>query len=101
MTKQFSSEKRREWEEKVHKQEASGLSISRWCRENQIPIHMFHYWKNRIFPPTLDRLSFTELVDHKGTGLAIECRGVRIYLDKNFEPSTLVRCLTVLKALKC
>ena len=97
-----SQEKRSMWEQKIRLQQQSGLSIERWCRENQISPHTFHYWKDRLFPKTvLTHSSFIELSDGKGTGIIIEHQGVRIHLDRHFEPETLKRCLAALKEITC
>lgn len=98
MPKPLTPEKKQEWKDKIHEQEKSGLSIEGWCRENQIPSYVFHYWKKRLFPKTnLTPASFTELVNPKGCTIDIECQDVRIHL----ESSTLKQCLKILKELKC
>lgn len=92
-----SIELKRTWEERIQKQKASGLSILRWCQENQIAPHLFYYWKGRICPRTLSQGCFIEITGAKDTGIAIECSGVHILLDKHFDALTLKRCLQVLK----
>ena len=102
MSKPPSSEKQLEWEEKFSKQRESGLSIDRWCRENQVPPHAYYYWKERLFPkPPSSRLSFTELSNAKETGITIEYRNLRIRLDKHFDPAVLKQCLSVLMEIRC
>ena len=102
MSKRFSEEKRLEWKERILKQQASDLSIDKWCHQNQIPAHCFHYWKGRLFPKqTLNRSSFTELTNANESGVFIEYHGVRIYLDRYFDPSILKRCLYALREIKC
>jgi hypothetical protein len=107
MTQSSISEKKLEWEEKVRQQRESGLSITRWCRQNQIPSNTFRYWKDKLFPRAqLTRSCFTELpvsreIDSRETGISIEYRGVRIHIDKHFDPSTLKSCLSVLKGVPC
>ena len=97
-----SETKRLAWEEKIRLRRESGLSIERWCRENQVSPHTFHYWKDRLFPKViLNRSCFTELADARASGISIECQGILIHLDKHFEPSTLKRFLAVLKEMKC
>ena len=60
----LSSEKKLAWGENLRKQKESGLSIDRWCNENQIRTYTFRYWKERLFPkPLPSRLSFSELPD--------------------------------------
>lgn len=102
MPKALPLEKRNEWEEKIHQQQASGLSIQRWCDEHQIKAHTFHYWKDRLNQKTpLSRSCFTELVNTKAPGISIEYLGVRIHIDKNFDSATLQTCLAVLMGMKC
>ena len=38
-----SPEKRLEWETKLRQQKESGLSVDRWCRENQVTSTAFYY----------------------------------------------------------
>ena len=102
MPKPSSPEKKLEWEEKIRQQRESGLSIERWCRQNQILPHTFHYWKDRLFPkPPLTRSCFTELSPKQGTGICIEYHGIRIHIDKSFDPATLKSCMSALKGISC
>jgi len=95
-------EKKIEWEDKLRKQRESGLSIERWCHENQIPKHTFYYWRDKLHPKTpLNHSCFTELKDVKGAGITLEYRDICIRLDQHFEPSILKRCLAVLMEIKC
>jgi hypothetical protein len=102
MSKPLPPEKRLEWEEKIRKQQESGLSMEKWCNQHQIPSHRFYYWKERLFPkPPLNRSCFAELPDSKNTGIAIEYRGLQIRLDKHFDSAALKRCLSALMEIKC
>jgi hypothetical protein len=97
MRKSIPEEKRIEWEDKFRKQRESGLSIDRWCRENQVSHPAFYYWKERLYPkPLLARPNFVELPPSQGTGISIECRGVTIRLDRKFDRSVLKQCLDLL-----
>lgn len=98
MPRQLSLEKQSEWKEKILQQRQSGLSIQRWCDENQIQAHVFYYWRDKLFPQaSLSRSSFKELSDSKTIGIIIEYREFRIHLDKQFDASTLKRCLQALR----
>jgi hypothetical protein len=92
-----SIELRRIWEERIQKQKTSGLSIQRWCRENQLAPHLFHYWNARLFPKTLLRDHFIEVPTENGGGITLEVRGICLRLEKDFDAPTLKRCLEVLK----
>jgi len=100
MTK-LSSAKRLEWKKQICRQQESGLSIERWCRENKIAPHLFHYWKARVFPPVISKANFIEVKDKSTTGVAIEYLGFRLLVDRHFDPLTLKRCLSLLKEVKC
>ena len=102
MPQPSSSEKVLEWEEKIRQQKLSGLSIERWCRQNQVTACSFHYWKKRLLAPEhLTGSSFTELKDQNKSGVIFECNGICLRVDKHFELSTLKACLAVLMELKC
>jgi hypothetical protein len=102
MPRPSSLENQKGWKEKVLHQRQSGLSVQRWCLDNNIRPTTFHYWKDKLFPKTaLSRSSFTELTDSKSTGIIIECQGVHIRLEKHFDSSTLKHCLQVLKEVSC
>ena len=90
----LSEEKKHEWQERIQQQRASGLSIERWCRDNQVQPHTFYYWRDQLFPKVaLERSSFKELADSGTDAIAIECHSFRIYLDRYFNVSYLKRCL--------
>lgn len=102
MPKPVPTEKRIEWEAKIRQQRESGLSIDQWCRQNQMTSWSFRYWKNRLQPKSeLTRSCFTELPIDQGTGISIEYQGIRILLDKSFDPATLRNCLSALRGLQC
>jgi len=97
-----SPEKRLEWETKLRQQKESGLSVDRWCRENQVTSTAFYYWKERLYPKQLiTQSSFAELTETKGAAIAIEYRGFRIHVDRSFDSVALKRCLSLLKEIKC
>ena len=102
MSKPISSEKKEQWEDFIRQQQASELSVRRWCHENQIIETSFRYWKNRLYPKPLKSSCFTELSDTPtGTGISIEYRGIRIHIDKCFDRATLKTCLSILKEVLC
>jgi hypothetical protein len=51
MTEQLESPVRLKWRETVRRQQDSGLSIVRFCRENQIVYSTFYAWKRRLAGP--------------------------------------------------
>jgi len=102
MPKPISAEKKTEWETKLRQQRESGLSIERWCRQNQIASCSFHYWKSRLqFKSELTRACFTELPVDQSTGITMEYQGIRILIDKSFDPVALRSCLAALRGIRC
>jgi hypothetical protein len=102
MSKPTSTAKKIEWETRIRQQHESGLSVDRWCRQNQVTSCSFYYWKYRLQPKTeLTRSCFTELPLDQGTGISIEYQGIRILIDKSFDPATLRNCLSALRGLQC
>ncbi len=95
--------KSRDWEQKIHKQKQSGLSVSRWCRENQVPYNAFIYWKRRFVRVVpLERKSFVELAENSSkSGIQLECDGIKVIVEKGFDFSTLAKCLQALKSSRC
>lgn len=99
MSKKSSDEIHLQWKENILKQRQSGLSIAAWCSQNNIVVHTFYYWRDKLFPKTLDRNTFTEVIpeNNAGSGISLEYHGVYIHLSQNFDPSVLEACLKVLK----
>lgn len=96
MAKPLTAEQKNDWLQRIQKQQTSGLSIQKWCKENQIPIHAFYYWKKRLTPtPPFNRSHFTELVAPKACTVTMEFQDTRIHI----ESSTLKQCLSLLEEL--
>lgn len=103
MTKPFSEEQKQQWKENILKQQKSGLSIARWCRENNLAVHNYFYWRKKIIPKfPLTRSDFIELAEETSiTGITIEYKNIRVHIDKQFSASALKTCLEVIKEIKC
>lgn len=97
MGKPFSSEKRQAWVERINAQQQSGLSIEKWCKKNQTAPYVFHYWKRRLFPKSIERSSFTELIDQKNCSIDIEYQNVHIRITS----PNLKQAFQALRELKC
>lgn len=101
MSKSLSAEKRQEWSENIQKQRQSGLSIEVWCRQNNLAPHNFYYWRDKLFPKTLNRCSFSELKNEKASGIIIEYKNIRIHVEHPFNASLLKDCLEAIRELPC
>jgi hypothetical protein len=101
MFKSVSPEQRQAWKEKIEQQRHSGLPIARWCKENNITIGRFYYWREKFFPNAIKHSEFLELTPPTKTGIKMECKGVVIDLEPHFDAPTLKRCLALLKEFAC
>lgn len=103
MPKPFSLQRHQEWKERILEQRASGFSIQRWCSQNDITIHSFYYWKQKLFPKAnIDKSCFKEITPEAGhSGITIKYLDFSINIDQKFDVYTLKECLEVLKELKC
>ena len=93
------------WPEKIENWLASGLSMARWCRDNQVPYSQFVYQKTKAMGrsiPTEDRpKQFVELTDSaQRPGVIVECQGLLIHLEQGFDETVLLRCLEVVRLAK-
>ena len=101
MPQPFSQEKRSEWKDKIDQQKSSNKSITAWCRENHVLTRSFYYWRSKLFPKIMDSSCFTEIKNTESSDIIIECKGVRICLDKHFDSTSLKYCIAMLKGIKC
>ena len=84
------------------RQQKSGLCISHWCKENNVPPHYLYRLKEELSQePQVNASDFTELHDAYKTGVILECHDVRIYLGPDFDPTALLRCIEVLREVSC
>lgn len=91
------------WSDLIARWNASGKLASVWCREHNINYKAFIYQKARLQrKPTnskpIQRSSFIEVLEEKPkkAGIEIQIKGLSLILHRDFDPSTLLRCLQVL-----
>lgn len=116
--KQYSTKKEMEelWRERLYVWKASGNSIAKWCRDNEVSYVRFFYWKNRLFQeqelvliPPKPLHPFIELTESPqseskplfsaGSGISLLFQEIQIHLSKEFDGEVLLRCLNTLKML--
>jgi hypothetical protein len=86
MPKLASSDKQLDWKERVQKQQASGLSIEKWCLQNQIRPHTFHYWRDKLFPRQLQKSSFAELNIKRPDPISLQAQGLYVRMGSDRDP---------------
>ncbi len=92
------------WRKRIDECHTSGLSMRKWCEENNIAYQTFQYWKAKILKDqsgsrhraSITRKSFTELIDRpysNATGVEIVISKTTIRLQKGFDQTVLKSCL--------
>ena len=93
------TKKRQAWQTIVGKYEDSTLSTSVFCRENNVNITNFYYWKKKFADEALPAAGFKELTDSsiEGAGLWFDFgNGARLIIDNEFNQSTFKKLMGVL-----
>lgn len=75
--------KRRLWEQRIQKWQDSGTSQSEYCRNNDLKVHQFTYWKKRLLPPDLP-VSFVELQIAPSETRKISKKPIRLIINEHF-----------------
>jgi len=94
-----------EWKLNLEQWQSSGLTIADWCRERNIPVRVFYYWRKKLMLSSKIALekksSFIELRDNQSTisGITIEYCGVILHLAKDFHSGSLINCLQTLRKI--
>ena len=89
-------ERAKHWRTIHEKQAESGLSAAAFCREHNISVHQFHWWRGRFKKEEIQdkKSSFLQLIPFsiksQRSGVRIRLRGeVFIEVDQGFDPRTL------------
>lgn len=105
------------WEEKLAEWKSSGQELRTWCKEHQIDVKKFNYWKSRLNvtggndpSPIFAEVSLSNTQESRPAGntshgtqidnrLTLYCQGMRISIPDGFHPDTLLSLLRTLKRL--
>lgn len=106
-----SKQKSELWKNRISEQQASGLTIVRWCKEHEILYRQFHYWKKQLSTascmnhksvelfaeiPALDKISKTLKEKER---IHLSFHGVEMDVPETFHPDTLLGLMKVLQHL--
>lgn len=88
------TELRKEWELRIAEFRASGLTQTKWCEENDLKIHQFHYWLRKIEKPPDSSpkwipITMDEQVDDSKDSIQIRIGKAYIEVKPGFDPSHL------------
>jgi hypothetical protein len=96
-----SEEKQLEWKNLIEQQRQSGLSIEKWCLQNQIRPYNFHYWKEKLFPKQLQKSSFAELNMKRPEELSLQARGLYVRMGSDCDPHLRKQLFALFAELPC
>lgn len=87
MPRPSSEDKKLEWKHLIEQQRQSGISIEKWCRQQNLIPHTFHYWKDKLFPKQLQKTSFTELSVRRQDVISLQARGLYVRMSSDCDPA--------------
>lgn len=96
-----SEDKQLEWKNLIERQRQSGCSIEKWCLQNQIRPHTFHYWKDKLFPRQLQKSSFTELNMKRPDAISLQAQGLYVRVGRDCDPHLRKQLFAMFAGLSC
>ena len=102
-----NQESLQQWQSLIQDQQASGLSIRKWCALNSIKQCTFFYWKKRLSEKTEKEICFAELslaessvnTDSFEAPIHIRYQDFEILIGETAAGSQLTEVLRALKSL--
>ena len=96
-----SEDKQLEWKNLIKQQRQSDLSIEKWCQQNQIRPHTFHYWKDKLFPRQLQKSSFAELNMKRPDAISLQARGLYVRMGSDCDPHLRKQLFAMFAGMSC
>jgi hypothetical protein len=97
-----SDARRADWQRLLVEQQASGLSITAWCFQQDIREQTFYHWRKRLTaaPPAASTPQWLALAPTPaaGPGLTLQVGPVAILVTAGFDPHLLADVVRVLTA---
>ena len=102
--------KAKQWQTTIKRWKKSGLSITRWCKQEGISRPSFFYWGRKLgeLPFSTRKRSspsgpagFIELERETRSGIELSFGEIKIHLEEDFNKNTLKRLLEVAKEARC
>ena len=96
-----SEAKQLEWQSLIEQQRQSGLSVEKWCQQNQIKSHAFQYWKDKLCRKQLQKSSFAELNMKRPDAMSLQAQGLFIRMGGNCDPRLRKQIFALFAELSC
>lgn len=93
-------EKYHVWEKRIEEWKSSCQSAVKWCEEQEIAYGTFCYWKRKLNTPVKEEVVFEEL-EEKNSAIELRWGDICLYLEQDFDITTLERCLIAFRKVGC
>jgi hypothetical protein len=101
------------WEQRINERIKSGMSVSEWCRNNEISKHKYHYWNHKIIKNQksdneMDFAEITSIISNtdapmsnpdKSDDFKILFKNIQVTVPSNFNEASLSGLMKVLQEL--
>lgn len=101
MLHSLAENKNLKWKSLIEKQRQSGLSIKKWCQQQNLIPNTFQYWKSKLFPKELQTSSFVELKMKQPDEISLQTRGLYIRLGSDCDPVLRKQLLALFSEAVC
>ncbi|MBW9172920.1 hypothetical protein K2F43_17075 [Clostridium estertheticum] len=101
------------WEQIINERTKSGMSVSKWCKDNEISKGKYHYWNHKIskkqnsnnemtfaeITPILSNADQAILASDKLDDFQIFFKSIQVTIPSNFNQTSLAGLMKVLNEL--
>ncbi|KLE15591.1 hypothetical protein [Clostridium sp. C8] len=101
------------WKQRIKERKKSGMSVSEWCKINEVSKHKYHYWNNKInknkkLDNEMDFAEVSSIISNTYDSEAAQCKpddfqiffnNVHVTVPSNFNQDSLAGLMKVLQQL--
>lgn len=101
------------WEQRINERTKSGMSVSEWCKNNEISKNKYHYWNHKISKKQKpdNEMAFAEITpilsnaeeaisnSAKSDDFQIFFKNIQVTIPSNFNQTSLAGLMKVLQEL--
>ncbi len=101
------------WEQRINERAKSGMSVSEWCKNNEISKSRYHYWNHKISKKQKpdNKMAFVEITpillnaekpisdSAKSDDFQIFFKSIQVTVPSNFNQTSLAGLMKVLQKL--
>ena len=101
------------WEQRINEKTKSGMSVSEWCKINEISKHKYHYWnskiiKNKNLNNEMEFAEVSSIYSNTSEAVTEKCKpndfqiffnNVQVTVPSNFNQDSLAGLMKVLQQL--